>query len=516
MASVTVEPDWGVPIEAVSGRPGFPTVYFARDMRDEGAVADLLPRTPSQESVADLLLNRLPGWQVAAEPDLGRRLLARGATIARHAHTMAIDTSLAPDSWRDVEPGPGLRVEAIDVATLSPNALMPSQIAAYPPDHPDHEDETGTLGLLVMIMGGDVVGDLLPESSVVLAADTIVAGLIVNQRVGTSPAGGAWVADVWRHPDYPGTGTVLLQRAIVAMRDRGETHLTLTVTEGNPARARYDKLGFVHATEALRVKLPAGTIDDGAATATGWYLESWRLRARRCTPIDDHTFTVHDERFPDSFEHNRLITDTPRSGHELLALVDEHLLESGFRQIEVLGSLDSEAILMLTDTGYVHHEIVLMSRRALSSDDCARDQRVAVVDESVVAPFIAEQWRIDLPDATDDVITQLVARREVIDVGSRVIRLAAFVNERVVGSVDVVMRGPIAEVDALGVNPEFRQQGLGDALFAAAHAEAVALGCEVSLLGALHDDWPREWYERLGYVAVATSHDFTLPKAEPA
>ena len=230
---------------------------YVVDERDGDPCADLVHRELEIPDLLDLMLERWAGWQVAADPELGQALLQRGATTVRHAHTLTVDTAQAPDSWRDITVSPDLRIEPVDVTTLSPLALLPSQEAAYPSSHPDHETDRGTLlGLLDLVMGGDVVGPLLDESSLVLDGDDVVAGLLVNQRPGEAPVGGPWVADVWRHPDYRGLGTILLQRAIVSLRDRGVPHLTLTVTEGNPARTRYEALGFQHRVEALRVRLP--------------------------------------------------------------------------------------------------------------------------------------------------------------------------------------------------------------------------------------------------------------------
>jgi len=483
---------------------------FVRDLRDGVPLADLLETTLDHPRAVQFLGDRLPGWQVAAEPALGRALLEAGATPVRHAHTMVVRTDVADDSWRDADPGPGLRVIPVDIETLSPMALLESQRAAYPPEHPDHEDEIGMVGLLVLIMGGDVLGPLLPESGLVCRGDTVVAGLLLNDRPGEAPEGGAWVADVWRHPDHRGLGTVLLKRAIAGLRDRGVTHLSLTVTEGNPARARYDLLGFQHAIEALRIRLPAHGVTADASTAVSFYLENARLRAHTLLPVEAGIFGVRDPRFPESYEHNRLVSERARGAAELMDLAETVLADAPHREIEVLAPMDDADVAAMVDAGFEHESTVLMARPRDDADSgWAPDPRVRAAAEDEVAPFVMAQWYRDVPAYGEVTVRQLTERRMLLDEGSTAVRFAAEVDGSVVGSLDLVVRGPVAELDALGVHPEHRQGRLGEALMRAALLRAHELGVEVTILTALSEDWPRAWYRRLGFVEVRQTHEFT-------
>jgi ribosomal protein S18 acetylase RimI-like enzyme len=75
-------------------------------------------------------------------------------------------------------------------------------------------------------------------------------------------------------------------------------------------------------------------------------------------------------------------------------------------------------------------------------------------------------------------------------------------GERVgaVGLMTLEEAGRLQDVD---VFPRFRGRGLGRLLLRAIEAEATAAGCRLLVVGADHDDWPRRWYERNGYRAVA-------------
>jgi GNAT superfamily N-acetyltransferase len=486
-------------------------VAYLRDEREGEPLADLLTTELALDEAARLIFHRLPGWQIASDPALGRVLLAAGATPVRHAFTMALQTSVAEESWATPELPGALRIEPVNSAELSPMALLPSQLAAYPPDHPDHETDTGVaLGLTVLVMGGDIVGPLLEESAVVFNGDDVVAGLLVNQRPGESPNGGAWVADVWRHPDFPGLGTVLLRRAIALMAARGETALTLTVTNGNPARARYEKLGFTQANEALRVRIPGSLDSDAAATARDFYRESWNLRAQNREEVAEGVILVTDDRYPHSYEHNRLFTDAPIDADALIVLANQAMADVPHRQIEVLGPVSAEQVAQFESQGFETQACVVMPRESLPTDEQLEiADTVHVVTEADLEEWIAQLWRFDLPNAADDVVSNLVTRRALLDVGSTVVRFAAVVDDQVVGSCDLVARGPMAELDAVAVHPDFRQRGLGNDLVRAAISCAQSLGIGRIALTALTDDWPRTWYANLGFTEVDQMYTFT-------
>ncbi|CAB4954503.1 unannotated protein [freshwater metagenome] len=501
------------PREVLLTREGISGVSYLRDTRDGAPLADLLESNLDEAQIIDLVLDRLPGWQLAADPALGRALLERGAMTVRHAHTLAIDTNLAGTDWHEPTLPDGLNFVGVDPSTLDIMSLMPSQREAYPPGHPDHDPDIGlNIGLMVLIVGGEILGPLVPESALVMNGDEVVAGLLINQRHGRSPHGGPWVADVWRHPDHRGLGTLLLKRAIARLRDRGEPHLTLTVTEGNPARARYEALGFTLADEALRIRLPEATLSAGLDTARAFLLESMQVRAHQLVSLGDSMIGVRDDRYPFSYDNNAVLVLDDMPANEVVAAAEHHLADAGHRQVTILASVSAEWAQHLVDAGYSHQPMVVMTRRVTDLDaiETGAESPVAATDEPGVAEWVTTLWGIDLPGASTDQIRQLVDRRALLDIGSTVVRLAARDDSgHVVASCDLIARGGIAEVDAVSAHPDHRQRGLGRSLMRAACGEAHRLGVRVLVLTALRDDWPREWYARLGFDTVGEQHSFT-------
>ena len=62
--------------------------------------------------------------------------------------------------------------------------------------------------------------------------------------------------------------------------------------------------------------------------------------------------------------------------------------------------------------------------------------------------------------------------------------------------------GATAAIEAVMTAPSARRQGHAAALVGDAVRRARTAGCDVVWLLCLADDWPRRWYERMGFVDV--------------
>ncbi|HYN75665.1 MAG TPA: GNAT family N-acetyltransferase [Candidatus Limnocylindria bacterium] len=239
---------------------GRPVLTFVRTIRDDLPAADLVQLAPgvSSEEAASVAKTSFPGWAFSAPPELGRLLLDRGATRIRHAHVMARDlVADRPDpAWGHLVPeDPSLSVGPASLVSLD---YLEAAEAAYPPEHPDWEPRPSPADRLahdITPLLDGTLGPLLAASGVVRCPDgSVVAACLVTDR----PQEGPWVVDVFRRPgaDYAGLGSLLLRRALALLAQDGWPALGLAVTEGNPARSTYERLGFQHVLESLTVKLP--------------------------------------------------------------------------------------------------------------------------------------------------------------------------------------------------------------------------------------------------------------------
>ncbi|MEW9533350.1 GNAT family N-acetyltransferase [Microbispora sp. NPDC049125] len=233
-----------------AGPDGVPAITFIEDVRDGLPWADLVEVIGP--APADVIFSELRGWAVSAPPALGEELVRRGARLVRHAHEMACDLRAVPIAAG--EPPEGFRFVPCDRPA---EQVFPAWRAAYPPGHPDHHPRDEAKALheeLAPLLGGRIIGRLLPCSVLAVdRGDEVVAGVLITDRDGTP-----WVPEVFRHPARSprGLGGLLLAGAQARAVADGLTTLGLAVTEGNPARRLYERLGFTVVRTAMTVIVP--------------------------------------------------------------------------------------------------------------------------------------------------------------------------------------------------------------------------------------------------------------------
>ena len=178
-------------------------------------------------------------------------LVASGAVLERHAHQMRLTLPTPPYDDPEFLPFNS------DASPPVPWAdVLPSSLAAYPPEHPDHLTGGDALvdSYFLPYTSGAKLGPLICAASAIAMRDGYAfGGILIVDRPGEGP----WVCDVWRDPDpaYAGTGAALLRWA--AARLDGHGSLGLVVTVGNDAALRtYEKVGFVLETTAWRLRPP--------------------------------------------------------------------------------------------------------------------------------------------------------------------------------------------------------------------------------------------------------------------
>jgi ribosomal protein S18 acetylase RimI-like enzyme len=212
-------------------------------------------------AVADVLVGRFRGHRLVSHDEgLADELIVRGAELVRASWLLALELPV------DLPV-----VDGVDVRTMGRDSSEYASLtlAAYGPDHPDHDElvasRSAARETIERFFAGDIVGPFLADASVeARGADGRLLGYCVISEM---PAewryeGGPWVTDVAVHPDAQGRGVgrALLTAAIRRLIAAGRTSLGLAVTQTNTSAKRlYDDLGFVERFASWTMNLPADT-----------------------------------------------------------------------------------------------------------------------------------------------------------------------------------------------------------------------------------------------------------------
>ncbi|MER6980531.1 GNAT family N-acetyltransferase [Streptomyces carpinensis] len=240
--------------QTLTGPDGLPVLTYVQGTRDGHPWADLA-EVVGPDPVPSILTS-MSGWAVSGSVELGEQLIQHGARIMRHAHGMHRDliSDPPPPEWATLDLPDGLHIAP---SNRRSEELFPAWRAAFSPEHPDHyhgSDEQALHTQLTPLLTGEVLGPVMPCSTLAAdEADRVIAGVIVTDRDGLP-----WIATVFRQPDprYAGLGSALLRRMLADAASCGLREIALAVSDANPARHLYEKLGFRLTSTSLTVLVP--------------------------------------------------------------------------------------------------------------------------------------------------------------------------------------------------------------------------------------------------------------------
>jgi GNAT superfamily N-acetyltransferase len=163
----------------------------------------------------------------------------------------------------------------------------------------------------------------------------------------------------------------------------------------------------------------------------------------------------------------------------------------------------------LVAAGYEHDPVATM----IHSGADVEPATIAVQSVSLDAlrPALIRDWKVVIPDATDEHLRQLADRTALSARGAELTILAVHEGDEIAAHADLFIDRVerIAQFENLVTHADFRGRGYGDALLRDALRRAHDAGAELSFLTAGLDDWPYAWYRRMGYVDRGHTHHFS-------
>ncbi|MER6122783.1 GNAT family N-acetyltransferase [Streptomyces sp. NPDC001795] len=226
-------------------RDGLP---WADDVRVIGNGADDRPQ---------VLLDKLPGWTVSLREDGCATPDIPGAVPLRHAHFYLWHLPSRPPDPVWAHPRLPPQVRLVPAVEVDIDQLRSVRQRAYPLGHPDRNE--GGSAQLDPLLAGSLYGPCLSCSTVALLGSRPIGAVLANADMGPPALPGPGFTDLFRDPACPlrGIGSLLMRYALATAHRTGLAEdLRLAVTEGNPARRLYERLGFRHVYSTRTLLLP--------------------------------------------------------------------------------------------------------------------------------------------------------------------------------------------------------------------------------------------------------------------
>jgi ribosomal protein S18 acetylase RimI-like enzyme len=137
---------------------------------------------------------------------------------------------------------------------------------------------------------------------------------------------------------------------------------------------------------------------------------------------------------------------------------------------------------------------------------------VEIVAGSVLDPVVRQGWVHDLPDVSDDVISQLVDRRTAYEAAVDTSYLVVRVDGEPVSRATLYRAGHVGQVEDVNTIDAYRGRGYAGACVTRGVEILQEEGCDLIFLESDADDWPRELYFRLGFTRLAPLPIFSGPE----
>ncbi|TFV63440.1 UNVERIFIED_ORG: GNAT family N-acetyltransferase [Bacillus sp. AZ43] len=245
---------------------------------------------------------------------------------------------------------------------------------------------------------------------------------------------------------------------------------------------------------------------DVLGRATAFYAS---LPVRRAVGVGDVPggVAVLDPDFPYSRDNNRLVLTEPVGAATVEAAAEEVAGNAGwpYRAAALLWPGAGDVAAELAGRGWEAEELLLMARPAGPTPG---GERAEVVEQREVHPLWDRSWRADLAHLgprLDAVVEQLVGREHLNDRVVAVHDVVVREDGRVVAAGQLRIDGATAAVESVMTDPPVRGRGYGDAVLARSLTLAAEAGCDLVVLEAAADDWPRHWYARRGFETVGST-----------
>jgi GNAT superfamily N-acetyltransferase len=221
-------------------------------------------------------------------------------------------------------------------------------------------------------------------------------------------------------------------------------------------------------------------------------------------------FAVLQREFPLSHYHNRVAVTSVTSAQDMLDAAERVLAGLAHRYVLVDDDALGTAVRPAFEAaGYEHEAIVTMVHSGVPVAEPVHEVRE--VSLATLRPAIIRDWRVDLPEGTEADFAQLADRVALYSRGAELALLAVYESGEIAAHAELYLdrSAGIAQFERLVTHADFRGRGYATALLLDALRRGREAGCDLQFLTADSNDWPREWYRRVGYAETNCVHHFS-------
>lgn len=215
---------------------------------------------------------------------------------------------------------------------------------------------------------------------------------------------------------------------------------------------------------------------------------------------------VRHRDYPASYNNNRVLVRGAAEPAELLAAADGVMADLDYRVIVFLDDEPGRAFEgAAVEAGYRPHPLVAMRFEGKTPPESGIP--VVALELSVMIEALRTKWRADEPELPEDEVEQLATRVAERCKGAEEVHfLAVTAEDEPVSWADFYRHQGIAQIEYVTTLPAHQGRGYSTAVMRAALRRAN--GCETVFLFADGDDWPQNWYGRLGFTPVGRFHEY--------
>ena len=212
---------------------------------------------------------------------------------------------------------------------------------------------------------------------------------------------------------------------------------------------------------------------------------------------------VRDSRLPLRQDSNYLLVERPATAEEIVAELD--------RLDMPIATVPDESLLLDESGAEVPHRGVVMLHRGPVP---ATARNAVEVRREALEPL--RRGRIlNQPWGSPDIAVQLLGARAILEERVTVRYFASLEDGQVAAGTDLYLGPPDAQIEDVSTEPELLNRGHGTAVVVTAIAAAREAGADFVFLVADAEDWPKEWYARLGFEPIGRYVKLRAPSEAP-